>query len=269
MIENSIEYPSKFSHSVARDLVGFLRTINLGTQVFAVDANAPDVQTSSDSTEYACINGVSFLMPKDDGLDVSADLQLTIWATGSSYTTYHMRYIVDPSSGNKRYFKCIVAHTSAAANKPDMNDLRADALWRTYWVESTQTAEAATGDYIPNLSSRYYLCLATADGVLTLVKAGPIALDAAVKLVIPNFEPEMFVAIGHLLIDSAGFTLGTTSTAGVSTFTQISGPCFPTGAGIDQNYFQTRGVLNCTPLSSFIKESPHGSNIFTNFTEYK
>jgi len=236
MIENSIEYPSKFSHSVARDLVGFLRTINLGTQVFAVDdASPPDVQTSSNGTEYACINGVSFLMPKDDGLDVSADLQLGVWSAAKSYTAYHMRYVVNPNSGLKVYYKCILAHTSAANNKPDEDNLRDDALWKTYWARSSQTAEAASGDYIPNLYSRYYLCLATADGVLTLVKAGPIALDADVKLVIPNFEPDMFVAIGTLLINSAGFTLGTTSTAGVSTFAQLIGPVFPTGDGIGDN----------------------------------
>jgi hypothetical protein len=45
----------------------------------------------------------------------------------------------------------------------------------------------------------------------------------------------MFVAIGTLLINSAGFTLGTTSTSGVSTFAQLIGPVFPTGVGIDQN----------------------------------
>ena len=235
MLLNSKEMGSKFSHAPARDFASFIRTMNMGTQVFAVDgAQAMDVQTSGVGIQVV-LNGVPFALLKDDILDVSADLQLTIWATGSSYTTYHMRYIVDPSSGNKRYFKCIVAHTSAAANKPDMNDLRADALWRTYWAESTQTAEAASGDYIPNLYSRYYLCLATADGVLTLVKAGPIALDADVKLVIPNFEPDMFVAIGTLLINSAGFTLGTTSTAGVSTFAQLIGPVFPTGDGIGDN----------------------------------
>jgi hypothetical protein len=146
-----------------------------------------------------------------------------------------MQYVVNPSSGSKVYYKCILGHTAALANKPDENNLREDALWKTYWVRSTQTAEAASGDIIPSLSSRYYLCLATSDGVLTLVKAGDVALDADVKLVIPNFEPEMFVAIGTLLINSAGFTLGTTSTAGVSTFAQLIGPVFPTDVGIDQN----------------------------------
>jgi hypothetical protein len=146
-----------------------------------------------------------------------------------------MRYVVNPNSGLKVYYKCILAHTSAAANKPDEDDLKEDALWKTYWTRSTQTAEQASGDYIPSLSSRYYMCLATGDGVLTMVKAGPIALDADVEFVCPNFEPEMFVAIGTLLINSAGFTLGTTSTGSVSTFAQLIGPVFPNGASIDQN----------------------------------
>jgi hypothetical protein len=208
--------------------------MNMGSQIFAVDANAENVQTSA-TTIQAVLNGVHFVMAKDDALDISADTQLGIWTVGDTYTALHMQYVVNPSSGNKVYYKCILGHTAALANKPNENNLREDALWKTYWVRSTQTAEAASGDIIPSLSSRYYLCLATSDGVLTLVKAGDVALDADVKLVIPNFEPEMFVAIGTLLINSAGFTLGTTSTGSVSTFTQWIGPCFPTGLSIDQN----------------------------------
>jgi hypothetical protein len=234
MLENSNEFGSKFSHAPARDFASFIRTMNMGSQIFAVDANANDVQTSA-TTIQAVLNGVHFVMAKDDALDISADTQLGIWTLGDTYTALHMQYVVNPSSGSKVYYKCILGHTAALVNKPDENDLREDALWKTYWVRSTQTAEAASGDIIPSLSSRYYLCLATSDGVLTLVKAGPIALDADVELVIPNFEPEMFVAIGTLLINSAGFTLGTTSTSGVSTFAQLIGPVFPTGEGIDQN----------------------------------
>lgn len=235
MLENSIEYGSFFSHAPARDLVSFMRTMNMATQAFAVDGvNAENVQTTG--TAHAIINGVHIAsLSADAELDISGDLQLTEWVTGSSYTTQHMRYVVNPSSGNKQWYKCIVAHTSAAANKPDENDLRADATWKTYWTRSTQTAEQASGDYIPTLYSRYYLCLAGTDGVITLVKAGDVALDADVELRIPNFEPEMFVAIGTLLIDSAGFTLGTTSTAGVSTFAQLIGPVYPQGSAIDQN----------------------------------
>ena len=234
MLENSINMGSKFSHAPARDLVSFLQTMNMATQAFAVDGgNAENVQDTG--TAQAVIASVPIALPVDAELDISADLQLTEWVTASSYTAVDMRYVVNPSSGNKQWYKCILAHTSAAANKPDENDLRADAVWKTYWTRSTQTAENGVGDIIPSLSSRYYLCLADIAGTLTLVKAGDVALDADVELRIPNFEPEVFVAIGHLLIDSAGFTLGTTSTAGVSTFTQIIGPVFPTGIAIDQN----------------------------------
>jgi hypothetical protein len=233
MLQNSTEFGSKLSYAPARDFASFIRTMNMGSQIFAVDANAWDVQTSA-TTIQAVLNGVHFVMAKDDALDISGDLQLSTWLLGSSYTAVDMRFVVS-DQGVKQYYKCIASHTAALANKPDENDLREDALWKTYWVRSTQTAEAASGDYIPSLSSRYYLCLATSDGVLTLVKAGDVALDADVKLVIPNFEPEMFVAIGTLLINSAGFTLGTTSTASVSTFAQLIGPVFPTDVGIDQN----------------------------------
>jgi hypothetical protein len=235
MLENSLEYGSHMSHAVARDFANFIRTMNMGSQIFAVDGGAAqDVQTSA-TTINVVLNGVPLVLPKDDALDISADTQLGVWTLGDTYTALHMQYVVNPSSGNKVYYKCILGHTATLADKPDENDLREDATWKTYWVRSTQTAEAASGDIIPSLSSRYYLCLATSDGVLTLVKAGDIALDADVELRIPNFEPEMFVAIGTLLINSAGFTLGTTSTSGVSTFTQLIGPQFPQGKSIDQN----------------------------------
>jgi hypothetical protein len=212
--------------------------MNMGSQVFAEDATNTDVQTSA-TTIQAVLNGVPFIMAKDDALDISADKQLGIWVTAQSYTALHMRYVMNPNSGLKVYYKCILAHTSAAANKPDEDKNADDATWKTYWVRSTQTAEAASGDIIPTLNSRYYLCLATSDGVLTLVKAGDVALDADVKLVIPNFEPEMFVAIGTLLIDSpaGGFILGSTDidTGTVGSFVQLIGPQFPQGASIDQN----------------------------------
>ena len=235
MLENSTSLASKFNHAPARDLAAFARTMNMATQIFAVDANAWDVQATGVAT--MAIAGVHAAHGATAVLDISGDLQLTIWLTGSSYTTAHMRYVVNPNSGIKQWYKCIASHTASAANKPDENNLRDDALWKTYWTRSTQTAEQANGDYIADGDSRYYLALVQhgAD-TLTLVKAGPAGtLDADVELVIPNFEPEVFCAIGTLLINSAGFTLGTTSTAGVSAFAQLIGPVFPTGAGIDQN----------------------------------
>jgi hypothetical protein len=233
MLKNSIEYGSKFGYAPARDFASFIRTANMASKIFAVDSNANDVQTSGQT--HLVLNGLHVTAGgKTDALDISADVQLTIWLAAQSYTTAHMRYV--EHQGRKVFYKCIVDHTSAAANKPDEDNLRADATWKTYWVRSTQTAEQASGDYIPADSSRYYLALMQAGtDTLTLVKAGPVALDADVELVIPNFEPEMFYALGTLLINSAGFTLGTTSTSGVSTFAQLIGPVFPTGLGIDQN----------------------------------
>jgi hypothetical protein len=238
MLENSINYGSHMSHAVARDLAGFMQTMNMGSQVFAEDATNTDVQTSA-TTIQAVLAGVPFIMPKDDALDISADVQLGIWVTAQSYTAQHMRYVVNPNSGLKVYYKCITAHTSAAANKPDEDNLRDDATWKTYWTRSTQTAEAAVGTYVPTLHSCYFLALATSDGVLTMVRAGDVALDADAELVIPNFESEMFVAIGVLHIDSpaGGFTLGSTDidTGTVGTFTQLIGPQYAQGLSIDQN----------------------------------
>lgn len=234
MLENSTKLQSHLDHAPARDLTAFNQSMNMATQIFAVDANAEDVQATG--VVAMVVNDVPGVYGATAVLDISGDLQLTVWVTGSSYTTADMRYVVNPSSGNKQWYKCIVAHTSAAANKPDENNLRDDATWKTYWTRSTQTAEQASGDYIPTLHSRYYVALSNhAADSLTLVKGGDIALDADVELRIPNFEPEMFCVIGILLINSAGFTLGTTSTAGVSTFTQWIGPAFPQGISIDQN----------------------------------
>jgi hypothetical protein len=233
MLQNSIEYGSKFGYAPARDFASFIRTANMASKIFAVDANAENVQTSGQT--HLVLNGLHITASgKTDALDISADVQLTIWLTAQSYTTSHMRFV--EHQGRLVFYKCILNHTSSALNKPDEDNLREDATWKTYWVRSTQTARQASGDYIPTANSRYYLALMqNATDTLTLVTAGDIALDADVKLVIPNFEPEMFAAIGTLLINSVGFTLGTTSTAGVSTFAQLLGPVFPTGKGIDSN----------------------------------
>jgi hypothetical protein len=239
MIENSTNYGSYMSHAVARDFALFLNTMNMGSQVFAEDGGVnTDVQTSA-TTIQAVLNGVPFIVPKDDVLDVSADLQLSAWLAGESYTAYHMRYVMNPNSGLKVYYKCILAHTSAAANKPDEDNLRDDATWKTYWTRSTQTAEAATGTIVPTLNSAYFVALITKDGTLTLVRGGDVALDADAELVMPNFEPEMFVAIGTLHINAGvgGFVLGDDdiNTGVVGTFVQLIGPTFPTGKAIDQN----------------------------------
>jgi len=226
MLENSDRLHKQMSDVNAQILASFMASYNATSQSFAVDANAENVQATASG--LMVVNNIPGACADTEALDISADLQLTVWAAAKSYTTADIRYVVNPSSGNKQWYKCIAAHTSAAANKPDENDLREDATWKTYWTRSTQTAEQASGDYIPTLYSRYYVALENlAADSLTLVLGGDIALDADVELKIPNFEPEMFCVVGTLLINSAGFTLGTTSTAGVSTFTNWIGPAFP------------------------------------------
>ena len=117
MLENSTEYGSLLKHAPARDLASFMRTMNMATQAFAVDGgNAENVQTTG--TAHAVINGAHIAsLPVDLELDISADLQLTGWVTASSYTTYHMRYV--EHQGRKVFYKCILSHTSSAANKPN------------------------------------------------------------------------------------------------------------------------------------------------------
>jgi len=234
MLGNSTGLPKQFSHKAAQTLAEFGMSMNMATQAFAVDgSNAENVQTTG--TAACVINGVHInSLTADAELDISADKQLTIWVTATSYTTVDLRYVED-SNGNKQWYKCILDHTSSAANKPGQKD-HADATWRTYWTESSNRAEQAAGNVVASGDSMYYVCLANSAGTITLVKGSDEGvLDADIELKIPQFDPEVFVAIGTLLIDSAGFTLGTTSTAGVSTFAQLIGPVFPHADRLDKN----------------------------------
>ena len=233
MLGNSNGLEKQFSHKAAITLAEFSMTMNMATQAFAVDgSNAENVQTTGGA--HCVINGVHIpSLTADAELDISADTQLGIWTTAQSYTTVDVKYVED-SNGNKQWYKCIASHTSSAANKPGQKD-HAGATWRTYWTESSNRCENATGDVVATGYSAYYLALVDAAGTLTLVKAGPTALDADVELKIPQFDPSVFCAIGLLLIDSAGFTLGTTSTAGISTFSQLIGPVYPHGDYLDKN----------------------------------
>lgn len=229
MLGNSTGLPSKFSHKAAITLAEFAMTQNVETQAFAVDGvNAENVQTTG--TGQAILKGHPITVAEDAELDISGDLQLTTWLTATAYTTVDLRFTTD-ANGHKQWYKCILNHTSSAADKPGFG-----ANWRTYWIESTNRAEQASGDVVASGDSMYYLALVNSAGTLTLVKASDSGvLDANIELKIPQFDPEVFVAIGTLLIDSAGFTLGTTSTAGVSTFAQILGPVFPHPDYLDRN----------------------------------
>jgi hypothetical protein len=213
-----------------KDLANFLLTQNgTLTQALAIHgSNAENIKTTG--TNPVVINGVLTLsLPASTELDISTDLQLSVWLTGQSYTTAHMRFVED-DNGHRQYYKCILNHTSAAGNKPGS----LGSTWRTYWTESSQTAEAAVGNSIPQDDTYNYLVLATAAGVLTVVKAD----DGSGNLEIPNFEPEMFVAIGYITVTptSGAHVLGTTVLTTVGTFTQLLGiPAIPAAANIDSN----------------------------------
>ena len=234
MLSNSKGLPTRFSHKAAQTLAEFMMTMNMATQAFAVDgSNAENVQTTG--TAACVINGVHITsLTVDAELDVSADAQFGIWTTAQSYTAVDTKYVED-SNGNKTWYQCIASHTSASDNKPGQKD-SSDATWRTYWAESSNRAEQASGNVVASGDSMYYLCLANSAGTITLVKASDEGvLDADIELKIPQFDPSTYVAIGTLLIDSAGFTLGTTSTAGVSTFAQLIGPVVPHADRLDKN----------------------------------
>lgn len=221
---NQTGLQSMFSHDGAIKLADYCMTFNHASQTFAVDGvNAENVQTTG--TAACCINGVPIeSLSADAELDISGDLQLTTWLTAQSYTTVDVRYVED-DNGHKQWYKCILNHTSSASNKPGTYD---EATWRLYWTESSNKAIQASGNVVASGDSMYYLCLANSAGTITLVKASDEGvLDANIELKIPVYDPSIFVAIGTLLIDSATFTLGTTSTAGVSTFAQLYGPVFP------------------------------------------
>jgi hypothetical protein len=233
MLGNENELPNRFSHKAAQSLADFMRSMNMATQAFAIDgANAENVQTTG--TAACVINGVHInSLTADAELDISADLQLTTWLTATAYTAVDVRYVED-ANGDKVWYKCIASHTSSASTKPGQPD-HINATWRNYWTESTNRAEQASGDVVADTYSRYYLCLANSAGTITLVKAGDVALDADVELQIPHFDPAIFVAIGTLLVDSAGFTMGTTALTSIGTFAQLIGPVFPNELYLDKN----------------------------------
>ena len=226
MLGNGNSFPSKFSHMPMKLLADYIMTANHATQAFAVDgSNAENVQTTG--TNPCAIAGVPInSLTADAELDISADLQLSIWLTATAYTAVDVRYVAD-DNGNKKWYKCIASHTSAAGTKPGQKD-SVNATWRTYWTESTNECENVVGQVVASGDSMYYLALADSAGTLTLVAASDEGvLDADIELKIPVFDASIFVAIGLMLIDSAAFTLGTTSTAGIVTFTQLYGPIFP------------------------------------------
>lgn len=234
MLDNSIEYGSKFSHKAMKQVADYCRTMNMATQAVA-KANADMANTGGAA---AVINGVHIAaLTQDAALDISADRQHEAWATATAYTAAggartDIRYVED-DNGHKQMYVCILAHTSNADNKPGQPD-SINATWRTYWTPSDSNCVAARAQTCANGYTRRYLALADAQGVMTTVVAdNGLQLDADSVLRIPTFDPEVFVALAILVVDGTGAsTWGTTDDNAQVTITQIVGPCFPTGLGI-------------------------------------
>lgn len=239
MLSNSTNLASRFSHKPAQMVADYSQSMNMATQAVA-KASADMASTGT----AACVLGGKVIasLTADAALDISADRQHEAWATATAYTAYggartDIRYVED-ANGAKKFYVCILAHTSSAATKPGQPD-HVNATWRTYWAESStgEDVEAARGKTCANGYTRHYLALADAQGVLTTIVAdNGLQLDADSEIVIPSFDPEVFVAVALLTIDGTGAsTWGTTDDNAQVTVTQWIGPCFPTKGGINKN----------------------------------
>jgi hypothetical protein len=201
--------------------------MNMATQAIA-KANANIATTGG----AACvINGVHIpALTAETGRTLSADLQFTIWLVDTAYTAAanDTRYVAD-ANGNKQWYTCIADITGGLSTKPGQPD-SANAIWRDYWTESSNKAEAAVGQAGANGVTRYYLALADNLGVTTTVIAdlGAGVLTADQELVIPHFDPEVFCAIGLYTMTGTGASVwGTTNDASQTGETQFIGPVFP------------------------------------------
>jgi hypothetical protein len=235
MLGNSNEYGSKFTHQPMQDIANFCRTMNMSTATL--------LKGSADLTMTTGVQPVVINSEHDPSLAKTStvapdtDLVLTIWVTGSSYTAAaSVNFVVD-DNGNKQWYACIADHVASAANKPGQPD-HINTSWRTYWTESSNRAIQAGLDEVSSTYSRYYLILQRkTTGIVTSVIAGDVLLDTpavAAGPQIPQFDPELFVAIALILLNSGTDPniWGSTDDNGVVTITQWIGPCFPTGKGI-------------------------------------
>jgi hypothetical protein len=215
-----------------QDIANFARTMNMST--------ATQLKGSADLTQTTGVQPVVINGEHDPSLAKTStvapdtDVVLTIWVVGSSYTAAaSVNFVVD-EQGRKQWYACIADHTATAGNKPGQPD-HAGITWRDYWTESSNRAVQAGLDEVTLLSSRYYLILQRkTTGIVTSVIAGDVALDADVELSIPQFDPELFVAIATILLNSTTSpnVWGTTDDSGDITIVQMIGPVFPTNKGI-------------------------------------
>jgi len=233
MLGNSNEFGSKFTHQAMQDFASYSRTMNMATQAIA----KTNANISTTGTAHAVINGVHIAsLTAETGRTLANDKQFTIWVTATAYTAAanDCRYVAD-SNGHKQWYKCIADHTSAATTKPGQSD-NVNAIWRTYWTESTNKCEPAVGTVSASGITRYFLALADNLGVVTTVIADNGALaTAAQSLVIPHFDPEVWCAIGLYTLTATGpSTWGTTDDNAQVTETQLIGPVYPTDLTKDQ-----------------------------------
>lgn len=235
MLFNSNGLPTKFSHKAAQTLAEFAMTQNCATQAVA-KADADMANTGGGEMILA---GQPVLNIQDAALDISADTQLSAWATGTAYTAtatrVDVRYVED-ANGHKQWYKCIQAHTSSAATKPGQPD-SVYSNWRDYWTESSNRALPAVGQTCANGYTRHYLAICDKLGVMTTVIAdNGLQLDADSELQIPQFDPEIFVALAILTVDGTGAsTWGTTDDNAQVTIRQLLGPVFPHPDKLDLN----------------------------------
>jgi hypothetical protein len=227
---------AQFSHKAAVTLAEFLGTSNCETQAVA-KASADMANTGA---KEMLIAGQPVLNIQDSALDISADRQLEIWETATAYTAdatrVDVRYVED-ANGDKQWYKCILAHTSSASNKPSEKQ-SIDQSWQLYWTKSSNKALAARGTVTAATGyTRHYLALCDKLGVMTTVICdNGYQLDADSEIQIPQFDPEVFVALAILTLDATGAsTWGTTDDNAQVTIRQLLGPVWPHPDKLDSN----------------------------------
>ena len=227
----------KFGHSNLQNLVSYLLTHNTATQSFTVDGNANDVET--DNAGLVFINGTPYVTSADSAYDISGEAAYADWTVSTSYTTMGTASEVTVDG---RHFACILAHTSSSVATASGDKPLYGVNWRTYWRELDFFAVQAVGDTLTNGEVAYYLACCLYDGTLRLFKAyqyGGVVneANAAATVCIPAYDPTRYCPVGLLKITSGGggYVCGTTSTAGISVFTDLIGPVLPDPLCLDKN----------------------------------
>ena len=110
-----------------------------------------------------------------------------------------------------------------------------DADWSSILVADLVEGDAK-GFVMANLYSQYLAVFANADGRLRIDLAGEYALDAAVELKVPHYDPTEWCCIAIVLVNAGGaVTLGTTNINAIITIYQVLGPVLPHPSNMDLN----------------------------------